>query len=93
MLHRLTARRLRRLARIQRAYAMEVATFQYGEFHTIPDGPGEGPGRYGVCCNRETNCNCEGTGIFHVGTKGHHDDYHDILGEVNHMEGDNTIVA
>jgi len=66
---------------------MEVATFQYGEFHTIPDGPGEGPGRYGVCCNREANCNCEGTGLFHVGTKGHHDVYHDILGEVNHMEG------
>lgn len=73
------------LRRIQRAYAMEKATFHFGEYHTVPDGPGEGPGHYGICCNRETGCSCE-QGIFHVGTKRHHDVYHDILGEVNHMQ-------
>lgn len=65
---------------------MEKATFHYGKIHDIPDGPGEGPGRYGVCCNRETDCNCAG-GLFHVGTKQHHDVYHEFVGETNHVKG------
>ena len=74
------------MARIQRAYAMEKATFEYGDCNTIPDGPGERPEHYGLCCNRATSCNCEAGGLSQVGTQQHHDRYHDILGEVNHME-------
>lgn len=87
----------RAVARIQRAYAMEKATFKYGDYHTVPDGPGEGPGMYGVCCNRATNCNCEGeaaaSGIFHVGTRQHHDAYHTILGETNHVRKKKIAVS
>lgn len=79
--------------RIMKAYAMELATFKYGTAEPLPPGPGEGPHRYGLCCNRATNCSCESlwdeeflSSIFNVGSKAHHDLYHDILGEVNHME-------
>jgi arylsulfatase A len=104
------------LERIVQAYAFEVATFEYGSKVPEPDGPDEGPGRYGVCCDRERECNCRddaaqearddgtgpadaptpsdgrataatsgatriGGGLFSVGTKGHHDAYHEALGE------------
>jgi hypothetical protein len=46
------------LERIVKAYAFEVATFEYGSKVPEPDGPDEGPGRYGVCCDRERECNC-----------------------------------
>jgi len=82
------------LNRIQRAYAMERATFQYGDIHDIPNDvleQEEGFDQHGVCCNTETSCYCKGgggkgSGLFYVGTKGHHDAYHNIVGEVNHMK-------
>jgi arylsulfatase A len=46
------------LDRIMQAYAFEVSTFEYGSKVPEPDGPDEGPGRYGVCCDRERECNC-----------------------------------
>ena len=64
------------------AYAFEVATFTYGKLTPEPDGPDEGPGRYGICCDRSRDCDCSGDhGLFNVGTKQHHDRYHDALGE------------
>lgn len=30
------------------------------ESKPAPDGPGEGPGKYGVCCNRTMGCDCDG---------------------------------
>lgn len=38
----------------------EMATFTYGKLVAPPDGPGEGPGKYGVCCDREKGCDCSG---------------------------------
>lgn len=83
--------------RILKAYAFEVATFTYGINVPEPDGPNEGPGTYGVCCNRTKHCNCNsdddgdvdvtanigvgGGGLFSIGTKQHHDAYHEVLGE------------
>jgi arylsulfatase A len=69
--------------RIIRAYAMEVATFEFGHIDPPADQPGEGPGKYGVCCDRKRDCNCRGEslGIFNLGTIEHHDRYHEILGE------------
>lgn len=79
--------------RIIKAHAFEVATFTYGTNTPEPDGPNEGPGRYGVCCDRSRKCNCNsddadgdargggGFGLFNIGTKLHHDTYHDVLGE------------
>ena len=77
------------MLRIMQAYAMEKATFSFGTLVPYPDGPGEGPGLYGLCCDRARNCNCrngtklgtESFGIMNVGTKGHHDRYHEALGE------------
>ena len=70
------------MERIMQAYAMEVATFTYGRLTPEPDGPDEGPGRYGLCCDRLRDCDCSGDhGLFNVGTKQHHDRYHDALGE------------
>lgn len=75
--------------RIMAAYAMEVATFAKGKIVPAPDGPGEGPGQYGVCCDRSRQCNCarstteDGSfGILNLGSKQHHDRYHDALGEL-----------
>lgn len=45
--------------RIMRAYAMEKATFELGTIVPEPDGPGEGPDSYGLCCDRSKNCNCQ----------------------------------
>jgi arylsulfatase A-like enzyme len=86
------------MERIVKAYAMEKATFQFGDVKIIPDGPGEGPGRYGLCCDRERNCDCRPSdenearqndkewktllsGFFQVGSKSHHDRYHEVLNE------------
>ena len=46
--------------RFNRAYAAEVKTFHKNLSPPAPDGPGEGPGRYGVCCNRTLGCDCDG---------------------------------
>jgi arylsulfatase A len=80
--------------RILRAYAMERATFQYGNMNPLPPSPGEGKGHYGLCCNRATNCSCESawseefqSSLFRIGSQEHHDSYHQILGEENHMRG------
>lgn len=80
--------------RILRAYAMEQATFQYGDIPPLPPSPGEGPHHYGLCCNRAINCSCESqwdehfvSSLFSAGSKGHHDRYHQILGETNHIAG------
>ena len=87
------------MERILRAYAMEKATFRFGNITQEPDGPGEGPGRYALCCDRSRDCYCKDDdnnaakdgddnghsllgGIFHLGTKKHHDDYHKAMGEV-----------
>ncbi len=80
--------------RIMRAYAMELATFELGTIVPEPDGPGEGPDAYGLCCDRSTSCFCReeagssissgGEGfqsLFNMGTKRHHDLYHSVLGE------------
>ena len=70
------------MERIMQSYAFEVATFTYGKLTPEPDGPDEGPGRYGICCDRSRDCDCSGDhGLFNVGTKQHHDRYHDALGE------------
>ena len=34
-------------------YREELKTFTFGTLVPAPDGPGEGPGRYGVCYDRE----------------------------------------
>jgi arylsulfatase A-like enzyme len=79
------------IQRILKAYAMEKATFEFGNLVPYPDGPGEGPDRYGLCCDRSKNCFCiddtddeeekTNVGIFNLGTKQHHDKYHEALGE------------
>jgi hypothetical protein len=77
------------MRRIMNAYAMEKATFTFGKINPEPDGEGEGPGTYGVCCDRSKSCNCVGSkepedsmvGILNIGTKRHHDKYHHALGE------------
>lgn len=48
------------VARIKEAYATERATFVYGKLVPEPDGPGEGPDRYAVCCDRARACDCDG---------------------------------
>lgn len=81
------------ISRILRAYAMEKATFEYGHIPPLPPGPGEGPDRYGLCCDRSKNCFCEGSqwndefvgSIFNIGSRDHHNRYHDLVGEENHM--------
>lgn len=75
--------------RILKAYAMEKATFKFGNLVPYPDAPGEGPGTYGVCCDRKRDCYCRtdttsnnhNVGIFGLGTADHHDKYHQALGE------------
>lgn len=48
------------LRHIQRAYLEERRTFVYGHLVAEPDSPGEGPGQYGVCCDRSRHCDCDG---------------------------------
>eukprot|EP00051_Salpingoeca_urceolata_P019388 m.283015 g.283015 ORF g.283015 m.283015 type:complete len:565 (+) comp19410_c1_seq1:371-2065(+) len=45
---------------LQAAYDKQVATFHPTKEAPAPDGPGEGPGKYGVCCDRSKNCDCDG---------------------------------
>jgi len=46
------------LTGLLKAYRSELETFQWGKLTPAPDGPGEGPGRYGVCCDRAKECDC-----------------------------------
>merc|ERR1712110_765129 len=59
------------LKRIVHALAMEKATFVHQKNTPLPDGPGEGPGLYGVCCDRSKDCDCNGkpAGLFGIGSK------------------------
>ncbi|OEU21348.1 alkaline phosphatase-like protein [Fragilariopsis cylindrus CCMP1102] len=67
--------------RILKAYAMEKSTFQFGNITQEPDGPGEEPGKYALCCDRSRECYCnDRAGIFNLGTKEHHGQYHKALG-------------
>ena len=73
---------LEAMKRIMAAYAMEKSTFQFGNITQEPNGPGEGPGHYALCCDRSKDCYCKDhVGIFNLGTKRHHDEYHKLLGE------------
>jgi len=74
------------MKRILAAYAMEKSTFRFGNITQEPDGPGEGPGHYALCCDESKECYCKdehlsGVGILNLGTKKHHDEYHKALGE------------
>jgi hypothetical protein len=80
------------MERIMKAYAMEKATFVFGKVVTYPDEAGEGPGMYGVCCDRAMECNCRPnhsqvvleSSFFNLGTleeaNAHHQRYHKYLG-------------
>jgi len=48
------------LATLTAAYAQQVTELQPHPSPPAPDGPGEGPGTYGVCCNRTLSCDCDG---------------------------------
>lgn len=48
------------VARFAAAYAREVAAVVARPSPPAPDAPGEGPGAYGVCCNRTLGCECDG---------------------------------
>ena len=43
---------------LNKARAAEIATVHQVHTPPAPDGPGEGPGTYGVCCDRKRACNC-----------------------------------
>ena len=45
---------------LREAYAHEVATHPRQPSPPAPDGPGEKPGQYGVCCSRAKGCDCDG---------------------------------
>eukprot|EP00536_Pseudo-nitzschia_multiseries_P001825 jgi/Psemu1/322277/estExt_fgenesh1_pg.C_230042 len=73
---------LRAMRRILAAYAMEKSTFEFGNITQEPDGDGEGPGQYALCCDRSEDCYCKDrVGILNLGTKKHHDRYHKVLGK------------
>jgi len=70
------------MRRILAAYAMEKSTFQFGNIAQEPDGDEEGPGHYALCCDRSKDCYCKDrVGILNLGTKKHHDRYHESLGK------------
>ena len=48
------------LEQIMQAYAKEVASVVPHASQPAPDGPGEKPGEYGICCNRTLGCDCDG---------------------------------
>lgn len=48
------------LAALKDARAKEVASMVYGKLVAPPDGPGEGPNKYAVCCDRAKGCDCNG---------------------------------
>jgi C-terminal region of aryl-sulfatase len=71
------------MERILAAYANERATFRFGKISQEPDGEGEGPGRYALCCDRSQQCYCpknDNSGILNLGTREHHDKYHQAIG-------------
>jgi hypothetical protein len=71
------------MQRILTAYANEKATFRFGTIEQEPDGDGEGPGGYELCCDRSTQCYCprnDNSGILNLGTKRHHERYHHEMG-------------
>ena len=39
---------------------VELSTFTWGTLIAPSDGPGEGPNKYGICCSRDKNCDCDG---------------------------------
>jgi arylsulfatase A-like enzyme len=45
---------------LQAAYEKEVKSLVSHTTPPAPDGPGEGPGAYGVCCDRSRGCDCDG---------------------------------
>ncbi|KAL3910572.1 MAG: hypothetical protein SGPRY_009006 [Prymnesium sp.] len=45
---------------LQKAYELQVKRLVSHHSPPAPDEPGEGPGRYGVCCDRAKNCDCDG---------------------------------
>mmetsp|Transcript_5161 Transcript_5161/g.15743 ORF Transcript_5161/g.15743 Transcript_5161/m.15743 type:complete len:179 (+) Transcript_5161:1351-1887(+) len=47
------------LQTLQKAYDVEMATLDHYSSPPAPDGPGEGPGMYGICCDRLRECNCD----------------------------------
>lgn len=48
------------VAKFVAAYEEEIRNVQRHVSPPAPLGPGEGPGRYGVCCNRTLGCDCDG---------------------------------
>ena len=42
------------------ALAKENAEFTFGHLVAPPDGPNEGPDKYGQCCDRSKGCDCDG---------------------------------
>jgi len=47
------------VSELQALYKAEIASLQPYSQPPAPDGPGEGPGLYAVCCNRTLGCNCD----------------------------------
>lgn len=47
--------------RFQKAYEEETRTFVWGHITPEPDQQGEGPGKYGICCDRSLGCRCNKT--------------------------------
>ena len=45
---------------LQAAYTAELQKVVPQPSPPAPDGPGEGPGTYGVCCDRAKGCDCDG---------------------------------
>ena len=57
---------LRQVVRtLQEAYAAQVRQVVPQPSPPAPDGPGEGPGKYGVCCDRAKGCDCDGKPSFY----------------------------
>eukprot|EP01060_Flectonema_neradi_P024603 TRINITY_DN33525_c0_g1_i1.p1 TRINITY_DN33525_c0_g1~~TRINITY_DN33525_c0_g1_i1.p1 ORF type:complete len:558 (+),score=114.15 TRINITY_DN33525_c0_g1_i1:38-1675(+) len=48
------------ISKILAAKKRENETMYFGELIKAPDQPGEGPNKYGVCCDRSKNCDCNG---------------------------------
>ena len=45
--------------KLHQARARQIETLRPHASPPAPDGPGEGPGRYGICCNRTLKCDCD----------------------------------
>lgn len=45
---------------LQDAYKLQLQSLVPHSTPPAPDGPGEGPGTYGVCCDRAQGCDCDG---------------------------------